>query len=358
MLPLQETPPLKALLLTRYSRLGASSRLRFLDFIPLLAQHNIHVDVQPFFDDSYLNTKYQNRAVPPVRLIGYYLRRLWVMLRSAQYDLIWLEKEALPFIPWTIEKIFLRRPYAVDFDDAWFLRYQGGNKIIRAVLGQKLECVVSRAAVTIAGNNFLRQWAEKQNSRIVQIPTTVDLTRYQPAPSRPDSFTIGWIGSPSSANYLKPLVPVLSELTAQPNTKLQLIGSGTVTFPGINVEYLPWQEATETTAITQFDVGIMPLTADPWSEGKCSYKLIQYMAAGLPVIASPVGMNTEVVQHGINGFLVETPQEWQSALETLRDNPELRARMGQNGRQRVAEKYDLAVVAPRLAETLKQAAQS
>lgn len=353
------SPQVNVLLLSRYGRLGPSSRLRFLDFIPLLLEHGIAVDAHPFFDDAYLTEKYAGRSVSVFQLLGYYARRIGALFRLKNYDLIWLEKEALPFLPWWIEGALLSgKPYIVDFDDAWYLRYQQGNKIIQIFLGDKLEHVVHRARRVIAGNAHLESWARAAGaSDIVRLPTTVDPARYHPAtPPQSGRFNIGWIGSPSSAAYLTLLAPVFAELTAEPGTKLQLIGSGPVTLPAVTPEILPWREETEAHDISQFDVGVMPLRADPWSEGKCSYKLIQYMAAGLPVVASPVGMNCEVVQQGINGFLAETADEWRTALSTLRDQPELRQRMGDAGRRRVAMDYSLTATVPRLAEAIRKAA--
>ena len=129
------------------------------------------------------------------------------------------------------------------------------------------------------------------------------------------------------------------------------VGRGSVprsTLPAVPTEHVPWTEAAEVAAIAEFDVGIMPLADEPWERGKCGYKLIQYMACGLPVVASPVGVNRQIVEHGVNGFLAETPTQWDEALRTLLADPALRQRMGQAGRQKVERQFSLQVTGPKV----------
>jgi glycosyltransferase involved in cell wall biosynthesis len=190
------------------------------------------------------------------------------------------------------------------------------------------------------------------------LPTVVDLRRY-PAPlSRPDAhdFVIGWIGSQSTARYLLPLLEVLQHATSWQGASLRLVGSGELNLPGVAAEIVDWSEASEVQEIQSFAVGIMPLLDDPWARGKCGYKLIQYMACGLPVVASPVGVNREIVDHGLNGYLASTEAEWLSALGQLRSQPQLREEFGRLGRKRVETAYSLESTAPRLVELLTSAA--
>lgn len=138
--------------------------------------------------------------------------------------------------------------------------------------------------------------------------------------------------------------------------RLRLIGAGKVELPGVPVEYCTWNEATEVALLRTLDVGIMPLVDSPWERGKCGLKLIQYMACGLPVVASPVGVNAQIVRHGENGFLASTPQEWEAALAHLLMCPSLRQRMGASGRALVENQYTVQVQAPRLAKLLRSLA--
>ncbi len=285
------------------------------------------------------------------------------MLRLRRYDLVWLEKEALPWLPWWLEGALLRRrPYAVDFDDAWYLRYQGHpNPLVRASLAQKLSTLVRGSSLAIVGNAQLEAWAKEAGARrVLRLPTAVNLNRYPVAERAPNAgCTIGWIGSPlTAAAYLPPLASVFAELTRAQGCRLELVGSGPLALEGVKVSILPWSEAEEARLLGGFDVGIMPLAHDEWSESKCAYKLIQYMATGLPVAASPVGMNRTVVRHGVNGFLADTAEEWRSALVTLRGDPALRRRMGEAGRRLVEEEFSHVRAGQRLVEGLREAAFS
>lgn len=329
--------------------------------LPVLQTQDILVDVDSFFDDEYLTRLYAGHRPAVMSLLGYYAHRFRTLMRRKPYDLIWLEKEALPWLPWWIERWLLGgRPYVVDFDDAWYLRYQQHpNPLVRVALAGKLAALVRASRVAIVGSAHLGEWARRmQAQRIVELPTTVDLSRYPLASGTPDGgFTIGWIGSPANAaTYLPPLAGVFAELTAEAGVRLDLVGSGPIALNGAEVRCLPWSEAEEGRLISGFDVGIMPLRHDEWSEGKCAYKLIQYMACGLPVVASPVSMNRMVVRDGVNGFLADTPEQWRAALSTLRHDPALRARMGAAGRALVEAGFSHLTVGLRLAAALRQAA--
>jgi glycosyltransferase involved in cell wall biosynthesis len=343
---------LRVLQLTRYDRLGGSSRLRFYDYQPALAAQNIRVAQAPFFDDDYLRRLYTGLPASLPNILFYYVRRIGSLLSAYKYDLIWLEKEVLPWLPAWIELSLLKKPYIIDFDDAWFHRYdQHRNPIIRWLLKNKFPKLVRNAAIVIAGSPYLADWAQTNGARkIVRIPTTVDLARYRLAQKQNETFTIGWMGSPSTASYLKKIDGALSQITG---TDVHLVGSGAIDLATPH-RVSDWREDSEIATLASFDVGIMPLESDLWSEGKCAYKLIQYMAAGLPVVASPVGMNCEVVDHGVTGFLASTDQDWVAALQTLRDNPELRHRMGQAGRRIVEERYSLSGNTAILAQTLRE----
>ncbi len=343
----------RVLLLSRYDRKGASSRLRFLDLLPDLERHGVQVTASPFFDDAYLERLYAGQKNGLGVLAGFYLRRMRVLLRARRFDAVWLEKEAFPWLPAWIERLFLRgRPYVVDFDDAWHLRY-GLHRLapVRALLGRKLERVVAGAAAAVVGNGFLAEWARAAGAKqVVRLPTTLDPGRYHPATGRGEGpLVVGWVGSPSSMEHLRTIAPVLGEMAAAGEIALTVVGAGADRLPDCPASYLDWTEAGEADTIATFDVGIMPLTDSLWSRGKCAYKLLQYMAAGLPVVASPVGMNCEVVDDGETGFLPADAEGWRQALRRLKADPALRADMGRKNRARVEERYSRQAVAPHLA---------
>ena len=193
-------------------------------------------------------------------------------------------------------------------------------------------------------------------SRVELVPTVVDLPRYGTTALRaPGPFTVGWIGTPLTAGYLDAIAPALREVAGARTLRLCAVGASPFRLDGVDVETPPWSEDSEAAMIRGFDVGVMPLPDSPWERGKCGYKLIQYMASGKPVIASPVGMNRTLVREGENGFLADDPASWARALTALCDDPERRAAMGAAGRRLVAASYDLRVQLPRLAEIIRSA---
>jgi glycosyltransferase involved in cell wall biosynthesis len=352
---------LKVLLLGRYGRNGASTRLRFLQFEPYLAAAGVELTSVPLLDDEYLRVLYSGGRRNGPRLLRAYARRLGWLARAARFDLIWIEKELFPRLPATLERILagLRRPYVVDYDDAVFHDYDlHPSGWFRFALSRKIDQVMKHATTVVAGNEYLAARARSAGAREIRVlPTVVDMDRYPPGP-RPGSevFSVGWIGTPMTAGYLAHVRDPLRKLVAEGAARVVAVGAGADPVPDVPVEVQPWSEGGEVAAIRQFDVGIMPLPDEPWERGKCGYKLIQYMACGLPVIASPVGANVDIVQHGVNGFLARDDRDWHDALRALRDDPQLRAGMGQAGRQLVQERYCLQVAAPNVLDALKRAA--
>ncbi len=350
------------LLLSRYGRLGSSSRVRFYQFLPYLEARGFRFTVAPLLDDAYVENLYTGRPQSRPAIARGYFRRLGRLLGARRYDLIWLEKELFPWMPAWFEAALPRlgAPYAVDYDDAVFHRYElHSSGAARRLLGGKISAVMKRAAAVVAGNAYLADYARSAGAGCVEIiPSVVDLERYALSNLSNPEPVVGWIGAPVTAPYLEAVGPALKEVAAaHEGLRTVLVGSGPLKLEGAYAEVRPWTEAGETGEIARFSVGIMPLPDEPFERGKCGYKLIQYMAAGVPVVASPVGVNTEIVEHGANGFLAGTHEEWVRALDALLRDPPLRAKMGVAGRKKVEESYSLRVAAPRLAEVLRAAAR-
>jgi glycosyltransferase involved in cell wall biosynthesis len=284
-------------------------------------------------------------------------------LKSQKYDLIWLEKEALPWLPAWLELLLLRgrTPYLVDYDDAVFHRYdQHSASVVRWLLGQKIDRVMQNARLVIAGNDYLANRATQAGAKWVEIlPTVVDLDRY-PLSKAPQNevFTIGWIGTPLKfVDYIQELYPVLKEICRDGGAKVVAIGAKETNIEDIPLEIKPWSEATEVKEMQQFDVGIMPLTDTPFERGKCGFKLIQYMASTRPVIGSPVGVNAEIIEQGINGFQASSQAEWLQAFQKLKNDRYLRESMGLAGRKLVEDKYNIQITAPKMLQLLQKANQ-
>jgi glycosyltransferase involved in cell wall biosynthesis len=351
---------MKVLHLSRYGRQGASSRYRTIQYLTHLRSDGFDVTSMPLLDDDYLARRYNRSVVAGQRVARAYLQRCWAMLRARRFDLVWLEKELLPWLPHWGEALMARAgvPVVVDYDDATFHRYDSHpRRVVRAFLGNKIDRVMCQATVVIAGNEYLAERARAAGARRVEIlPTVIDLARYpRVAPPHNDRFTIGWIGTPVTAKYLDIVRPALRATIADGPTRCVAIGAGDLDWGDVPVEVVPWSEAGEVRALQALDVGIMPLPDSPWEWGKCGFKLVQYMAAARPVIASPIGVNREIVREGVNGFLATNSDEWVHAFNTLRRDPALRQTLGEAGRALVEEAYHVDVTAPRLARILRSA---
>lgn len=351
---------MRVLLLSRYTRMGASSRLRTLQYLPILKDHGIDIDVVPFYDDTYLFNLYQEKKRALGNVLLRYLRRVATMLRVKAYDLVWVEKEILPWFPPHLERMLhhLGVPYVVDYDDAIFHRYDlHPLPWIRCLLGKKIDTIMRNAAMVIAGNDYIAQRAHLAGSEHVRIiPTVIDLDRYPESGNAGfGRFTIGWMGSPTTFGFLRSLAPVLAEAKERFPIRVAVVGAAADADAGLPFDYRSWTESSEVAQLGAFDVGIMPLPDTPWARGKCGYKLIQYMACGLPVIAARVGVNKEIVTHGENGFLVSGAKQWLDAIERLYTRSDLRRQMGRAARKTVEERYHLGITAPCLANCLRQA---
>jgi len=348
-------------MMTRYTRLGASSRLRMLQYRPGLERAGLAVTHAPFFDDGHLDGLYAGSGprLGPARALG---RRLRDLRAQPRPGVIWLEYEALPWAPWPVERMLWPSgvPIVADYDDAIFHRYDLHRQpLIRGLLGRKIDFVMASARLVTAGNPYLAERARTAGARRVEIvPTVVDLKAYGVGDRTGHRATpiVGWIGSPSTWRaYMAPFLPLLIRTAEANGAQLRVVGADrTAAHPLL--DSLPWSEDTEVSQIQSMDIGIMPLTDTPWARGKCGYKLIQYMACGLPVVASPVGVNAEIVEHGVNGFLASTEADWHAALTTLLTDPALRQRMGAAGRRKVEAQYSLQVWGPRVAALLRSAA--
>jgi glycosyltransferase involved in cell wall biosynthesis len=334
---------------TKYSRKGASSRVRSLQYIPLYEQKGYICKVKNLFNNEYLSRLYSKRSVTFL-ILKAYIKRILQLLFIRRSNIIIIEKELFPYLPslaeWLLFKLGFK--YYVDYDDAIFHNYdKSKSTLIRFFLKNKIDRVMKFSFYVIAGNKYLAERAYKAKAnKIIVIPTVVDTEKYilkAYCSELKNAIVIGWIGTPITSKYLKPLVPVFKELAKNYQIKLRLIGTKTgIGIKGIE-EIVEWSEVKEVALINSFDIGIMPLDDVEWEKGKCGYKLIQYMACGLPVIASPVGVNSELITEDENGFLATCHTEWKEKLIKLISSSDLRQNMGRKGRKLVEEKYSLSI---------------
>jgi glycosyltransferase involved in cell wall biosynthesis len=294
-------------------------------------------------------------------MVSAYIRRLRRLLSQSKFDLLWIEYELFPWLPAWFEVALARAGvrYVVEYDDAIFHRYDRHRaRAVRLLLGSKVDVVMRHATAVVAGNEYLAARARQAGAHRVEIiPSVIDLNRYVTVTKGvDDTFTVGWIGSPTSARYLNEISGVLRTFHGMGNVRLVFVGAGRNVAATVPAHIVEWSEQSEVGIVQGFDVGIMPLSDGAWERGKCGYKLIQYMACGKPVVASRVGSNAEIVIDGETGFLVSDANSWLGALEKLMRDAALGSHLGTAGRRRVEQTYSLQVTAPRWVRLLEQLA--
>lgn len=352
--------PIRMLGILKYDSQAASARQRLLQYVPALDAAGIAVDWIALFDNRYLQDMNAGRRRSRVRIVKSYLRRLRELPRARTYDVAWIQYEFLPWLPGIAERLgaAFARTIVLDYDDAIFHQYDiHRSRLVRAFVGGKLQPLMQRAAACGCGNEYLADYARRFCADVRILPTVVDVTRYVPAARRPEErpVTIGWIGSPSTWRYVAPMVPLLQELVRRLGVRVRVVGAGKLGKPAQGIDLIEWSEEDEIAEIQAMDIGIMPLPDELWTRGKCGYKLIQYMACGLPVVASPVGVNSTIVDHGRSGFLASTPEAFVSYIEQLVANPALRTSLGAEGRARAERDYSLQTHAPRFVQMIRDA---
>ena len=348
---------------TKYGRSAASTRQRLLQYIPSLAAAGISVDYRPLLGEEYVRSIATGGRASRLAIARAYAARIRTLAARGDADVLWVYAELFPYLPSGLERLAFRRgvPVVYDFDDAFFHQYDDHpHPLVRRALRGKLEPLLRGASAVACGNDYLQDYAKRFNPRTTILPTVVDTDSYRPAPGRADDgapVAIGWIGSPTTWSYVRPLLPLLRELVRSRGVVIRAVGAGSAAaddaFPGL--ELIDWTEASEVAQVQRMDVGIMPLPDERWARGKSGYKLIQYMACGVPLVASPVGVNREIVAHGANGFAATTVEEWRDALTRLIADAPLRRTFGAAGRRRAEERYSLRAHAPRLATLLRSA---
>lgn len=276
-------------------------------------------------------------------------------LRAARRaDLVLVLRKTLPGpLLWLLRKVSRRLVF--DLDDAIFCKPDGSQSATRM---SRFSAMVRCCDHVTAGNTFLAEVAARFNPAVTVIPTCVNVDQYCPGDGAPsDHFDVVWIGSSSTRKYLEAVIPALREAAHRiPALRLKIIADFDLDAPGFPTEPVRWQATTEAGELASAQVGIAPMSEDDWSRGKCALKVLQYMAAGLPVVSSPVGVNGEAVLEGETGYLARGEEEWVAALQQLAGDRERRRRMGLAGCQRVAALYSTDVVGARLLDLLEAVA--
>lgn len=348
---------IKVLGLALYGPLAASTRYRLGQYVPGLAEQGIDLQIRHLLGDVYLRRTFGGKSKPWLAMLQAGWERMGDLRGQGSFNAMMLHCELFPLMPAWMERSLLRQPYVYDFDDAFYLKYRAGRLgQLNGILGKKFDSVMQGAQAITAGNQVLKDYALQHNPQATLLPTVVDTTRYLPTRhERGRELVVGWIGSPSTAPYLSELTAPLSALGKEGPVRLVVIGGTAPNIANVTIDERAWSEDTEISLIGGFDIGVMPLPDDAWARGKCAFKLIQYMACGVPVVASPVGANVDVVGTDC-GLLAGSETQWLEALRTLRDQPGRAADMGMAGRERIERSYSLHRYVPVLAEIIRKSA--
>ena len=341
---------LRVLFLTRYPYAGASSRYRVHQYIPALERLGVQCEVQSFMDDAM----YRLSTTPghTGRKIGMTLRATWRRLlalrQHRRYDIVYLQRELLPFGPPWLEA-WLKRQGAVlffDYDDALFIkkpsRYNPLATLLRSA-GKTL-AVFRLVNCVVAGNDWLRDRAAEQGAKAVTLEVAEDTQRIpMHAPhSNQRPVTIGWLGSPSTVKYLREITPVLQQLAARyPTLRFEIMGGGDFSMPGVPWVLNEWSLAGELEALARFDIGLMPLPQETWAQGKSGGKARTYMAAGVVPVCAAIGYNLQLIRHGETGFLCNTLDDWTLHLTQAIEDATLRQSVAEAARHDVEQRFSL-----------------
>lgn len=278
-----------------------------------------------------------------------YLNRIALLFKLKKYGFIFLHKEAAPLGPpifeWLYVKVFNKK-VIYDFDDAIWLPHISDNNSIALNLKNvsKVKRNCTWAYKVSCGNQFLFNYARNFNNNVVYNPTCVDSDSVHNilANHHVKRITIGWTGSFSTLKYLARLEPVLERLQLKYDFDIKIICNQSPSLQLKNIQYVEWNPQNEVAELATCQIGLMPLTDDEWSEGKCGFKLIQYLSLEIPAVASMVGVNKLIIEEGINGFLCINDDDWYRAIEKLINNVELRKKMGIEGRKKIVKQYSLS----------------
>ncbi len=345
---------------------AGGQRFRFEQWLRLLPEGSVRADIQPVFSARAYDGLYEHGH--PVRKAGQtgaaLVRRLRDVLVPGRPDVVFLYREAFPLGPPALEWLLERRfPLVYDFDDAIHLgsTSEANQGVSFLKMPSKTGRIVSWAAATTVGNAYLAGYARRFSSRVHVLPTTLDVDEYRPPANRAahGGLRIGWSGSPTTVKHLRSITGALRRVLAELPAELEVVGAPGFTLEGAGkVTARPWRRDREIGDVGGFDIGLMPLPDDEWSRGKCGFKALLYMALGVPAVVSPVGVNTEIVEDGVNGLVASTEDEWVDAIKRLGADPELRRRLAAEGRRTVVERYSGQRWAPRFLEVLEEAAST
>jgi glycosyltransferase involved in cell wall biosynthesis len=347
---------MKILFLIPYPLKGApSQRFRFEQYFDFLKENGFQISYKSFWDEQTWKILYKSGHLLQ-KIVGFIKGvtvRLTVLFQLNKIDYVFIHRECLPIGPPILEFVIariLKKKIIYDFDDAiWLPNTSEENKIVALLKWHsKVGSICKWSHKVSSGNSFLANYARQFNTNVVVNPTTVDtINLHNPSDrhiKKSTSVVIGWTGTQSTLPYFISLASVLQTLEEKFPDQIRILIIANKN-PKLNlkfVEFIPWSKETEIEDLLKIDIGIMPLTDDIWAKGKCGFKALQYMALEIPALVSPVGVNTEIVDNGINGYWCATENDWVESLEKLIADKELRKKIGIEGRKKVIHRYSVS----------------
>lgn len=358
---------MKVLALASYPIEAASTRYRVAQFIEPLAEQGITLTVHPFLDSRLLASIYNREEWPRTAfgLARATLRRLGVVLRANQADVLFVQREAMMFGPPLVEWLAMRVgrcPMVLDLDDATYVSYLSptyGRWGSALKWFSKTNDLIRWATIVTCGNRAIAEYVTARGKQATIIPTVVDTDRFRPRPDINAEHVpvIGWVGTHSTYQYLASIFPALQRLAEDHQFRLKVVGAGrdVIAIPGVEVENLTWNLEREIRDFQSFDIGLYPIIEDDWSVGKSGFKSVQYMAVGVPFVTTPVGACAEIGEPNVTHLFARTEDEWYTRLAQLLADRALMRRMGAAGRRHAVEHYTVAAQADKLSETFRSA---
>lgn len=353
-----------------YPASAPSVHHRIVALADVWAAHGIDVTLWPFMSDRFYAIRRRFGPLATVEKAWHFaFATLRLLLRLGfvrRFDRVIIHREAFPLGPPVIEQLIARlHPHTIfDLDDAMW--HPPGNDVNqRGTLRdpERIAKIMAAVDVVVAGNEYIRRYAERVARRVLVVPTSYDDLggSSRAGVAAPERVTVVWIGNLGNAGYLAPILPALERAAAAHPFRLRLIGGQDIhdiTSKTLEIEHLEWRRDGEAAWLRDSDIGIMPLSRDPFAEGKCAFKIVQYFSAGLPAVATPVGMNREVIAPGVNGFLAATDAEWASSIGTLVADARTRQEMAARARETYAATFTRASVALTWVQLLRSSAAS
>ena len=337
---------------TKHTTAGPSSRHRSYAYHSYLEENDFAVSVHPLFPSSYLRHFYRTGNKSWLLFVYAYTRRFFQLLFIKKYDILYIENELFPYLPFRFEKWWLRKQkhIVIDYDDAVFHNYDNSkNAWVKKGCGNKIQQLAALADVVITGSPYLTRWMLPHAREVIEIPTSLSMQQYSSAATAklPDAerktFRIGWIGSATTSPFVLLVKDALLQLQELYNMKLVLIGFDKKLekqLKGLHYINYEWQPHTEISLLKTCSIGIMPLPNEPFAQGKCGFKLIQYMACGLATLATPVEANIKI-NHGGDNLFANTIFEWYSCLAAMIQNQSFYKEVGDKNKAIAAEYYSV-----------------